>query len=258
MTTETDSETGRARGARDGSAPGADAPLADGWLAADDAPLPPPRPRKRLTPVTGGLLAVLLIAGGFLGGVLVQKQAGDDGGGAAGFPGGGFPGAAAMAGGAASGAAGADGGAAGANAGAAGASGGAGGASTGAAGAGSGAPGASATIGEVVTVKGGTLYVRDASGNTVKVTAQKGATVTRTVDAEPREIRPGEQVVVQGANRDGAVRATSITAGDATAGLSALLAGGGFGGGPTAAGGAARSGAGGDAVDSLFNDNGDR
>ncbi len=103
-----------------------------------------------------------------------------------------------------------------------------------------------------MTVKGGTLYVRDASGNTVKVTAQKGATVTRTVDSEPREIRPGEQVVVQGPSRDGTIRATSITAGDATAGLSALM-GGGFGGGS-----GARAGSADDAVDSLFNDNGDR
>src|SRR5262245_23172028 len=64
----------------------------------------PPRPRRKLlTPLTGALLAVLIAAGGFIGGVLVEKgQTGGGGGGggpAANFAalasraGGAFPGA---------------------------------------------------------------------------------------------------------------------------------------------------------------------
>jgi multidrug efflux pump subunit AcrA (membrane-fusion protein) len=93
--------------------------------------------------------------------------------------------------------------------------------------------GAGATVGEVVTVRGDTLYVRDASGNTVKVKAAKGATVMRTVESKPREIRPGEQVVVQGTSRNGTVTASSIAAGSSSS---------------------SSSSSGGGAVDQLFND----
>jgi len=183
-------------------------------FALDDEPaLPPPRPRRRLTPLTAALTAVLLTALGFVGGVVVQKQAGDDGGG---LPGG-F--AAMRAGGMPGGASGGmPGGAAG---------------DAGAGGPGS-AAGAGVTVGEVTAVKGDTLYVRDATGNTVKVKAAKGATVTRTAEARPREVRPGEQVVVRGASRDGTVTASSIAAGAGRAGGAA--------------------GSGGDAVDQLFDD----
>ena len=46
---------------------------------ADELPV---RPRRRLlTPVSGGLLAIVLVAGGFIGGVLVQKGQNSGGGG---------------------------------------------------------------------------------------------------------------------------------------------------------------------------------
>jgi hypothetical protein len=211
----------------------------DAFELDDEAALPPPRPRRRLTPLSGALLAVLLVALGFVGGALVQKHVGEDGGaGAGGFSGmppGGMP-AGMAAGGARAGAA--------------------GGAS---AGSGSGAPGSGtgASVGEVTTVKGDVLYVTDASGNTVKVKAAKGATVTRTADARPREIRPGEQVVIQGATRDGTVTATSIRAGELGVAMAAI--GGGAPGaaaapaGGTAAGGSG-GGSGGGAVDQLFED----
>jgi hypothetical protein len=53
----------------------------------DDEPQPvdtlPVRPRRPLlTPVSGGLLAVMLVAGGFIGGVQVQKHQAASGGGA--------------------------------------------------------------------------------------------------------------------------------------------------------------------------------
>jgi hypothetical protein len=229
----------------------------DDDFALDDEPvLPPPRPRRRLTPLTGALAAVLLVAVGFIGGVLVQKQAGDDGDGglpdfAAAMRAGGMPGAAG--GGAGAGAA---GGMPGGAAGAAGDMGGAAGGPGGAAGSGGAAAGgAGMTVGEVTTVKGDTLYVRDASGNTVKVRAAKGATVTRTADAKPREIRPGEQVVVRGDSRDGTVTASSISAGDGAAGIAAFAGalGGGTGRGASSASGSGGS-SGGDAVDQLFDD----
>lgn len=189
----------------------------DTYELDDEAPLPPPRPRRRLTRLTGSLLGVLLLAGGFLGGVLVQKQAGEDGGGGA-AP---SPFAAMAAGGAPGG-------------------------------------GAGLTVGEVASVKGDVLYVTDATGNTLKVTAAKGATVTRTADAKPREIRPGERVVVRGTARNGAVAATSIAAGDASASM-AMPAGTlpGSEGSAASEGAGQRRGAdagGGDAVDQLFDD----
>jgi len=192
----------------------------DDWIEEPDelaaAPELPLRPRRRLTPLTGGLLAVLLVALGFVGGVLVQK--GQSGSSAAGS-GGGSGRLAALLASARGGAGGARGG---------GLFGGAGG-------------GAGATFGTVATVDGDTLYVTDAQGDTLKVTAAKGATVTRSVDSSVRAIRPGSTVIVQGAAQRGAIVATSIRATPAGAG-------GGFGlGGAAAAGGGA-----GGVVDQLF------
>ena len=192
----------------------------------DDAfeELPPPRPRRRLTPLTGGLLAVLLVACGFVGGVLVEKgqSASPAGVGAASC---GFAAApAARAGGAGGGGRGGGGSAGGGRAGFGGGAAGAGGAGA-------------ATVGQVTTVDGDTLYVTDPQGNTLKVTAAKGATVTRQVDSRVRAIRPGETVIVQGAARKGAILATSIRA---TPGVGA--------GGR----GAGRAGGAGGVVDQLF------
>lgn len=194
----------------------------DDWTDEPDelasAPELPLRPRRRLTPLTGGLLAVLLVAVGFVGGVLVQKG---QGGAAASGGGGGGAGrlAAALAA--------ARGGGAGGFARAGGAGG--------------------ATFGTVTTVQGDTLYVTDAQGNTVKVTAAKGASVTRQVDSAVRAIQPGSTVIVQGAAQRGAIVATSIRAMPAGAG-------GGFGFGGGGGGGTAGAGAsgGGGVVDQLF------
>jgi len=192
-----------------------DEPAARDALASAELP---PRPRRRLTPLTGGLLAVLLVALGFVGGVLVQK--GQDG------------------------TASAAGGGAGRFAALATARGGAGGA-RGAALFGGGSGGA--TFGTVTTVQGDTLYVTDVQGNMLKVTAAKGASVTRSVDSSVRAIRPGSTVIVQGAAQRGAIVATSIRATPAGAGGGLGLAGA-FG----AAGGGGGSGGAGGAVDQLF------
>ena len=200
----------------------------------------PPRPRRRLlgvgaSPVPLALLGVLLLACGFIGGVLVEKgqspSGSAGGGGAAGL-------ASRFA---------ALRGTAGAGAGAGGTStGGASGTSTGATAAGGsaagggffgrsgGAAGAGATAGQVAYLSGSTLYVTTAEGNTVKVTTSPASTVTKTVKADVKGIHPGETVIVTGAaGTNGAVSAESIRvgAGAAGGGLGALFGGSGSGGG---------------------------
>ena len=149
------------------------------WLDDEHEELPP-RPRRKL--VTRGrlaLLGVLVAACGFTGGVLVQKSQQDDAA-AGGLPAG-IPDLSALGAGAG------PGGAAGA--------------------------GATATAGEVANVKGKTLYVTTADGNTVAVRVTRSATVTRTANSGIRKVRPGDSVVVQGPKKaSGAVQATSVSA----------------------------------------------
>lgn len=197
-------------------------PEQDHWV--EDIDELPPRPRRRLiTPVTGALLAILLVAGGFIGGVLVQKGQNSGGGGGLGAN-------AARAFAAA---------AAGRHAG------GAGGA--GAAGGFRGAPGgATPTIGQVTNVQGKTLYVTTTQGNTVKVSVPEGATVTRTTSSSVKDVHPGESVIVQGTKRsDGSISASSVRA------TSQAASGGG-----AAAGGAGGAGGGGSVLNQLFGSGG--
>lgn len=162
----------------------------------------PPRPRRRLlgagaNPVGMALLCALLTACGFIGGVLVEKgetqpSAATSATGAlasrlaalrASRAGGGL----AQLGGASSGG------------------------------------GVSPTVGQVSYVSGHTLYVTDFEGNTIKVTATAGASVTRTIKSALESIRPGETVIVTG-NRhaSGAIRAQSIRASEAGGALGGL------------------------------------
>ena len=176
--------------------------LQDTWVEEIDE-LPPRPRRKLLTPLTGSLLAVLLLAGGFIGGVLVEKgqtsSAGAGGGGAARLL------AAARAG------SGAQGGFQG---------------------------GSAPTFGQVTTVQGHTLYVTTAQGNTVKVKVPTGASVTRTVNGSVKNVHPGETVVVQGTKAsDGSVTASSVQDTGTRGGGGAFggFAGGGGGGGGASA-----------------------
>jgi hypothetical protein len=143
----------------------------------------PPRTRRRLvTPVTAGLLAVVLIALGFTGGVLVQKSTGTSTATTAGarpsFAGGGPPGGAQQ---------------------------GRGGAQAGGA--------AQPTVGTVASKDGRTLYVKGTDGTTVKVRLGANAKLARTASASAKAIHPGDTVVVQGAaGSNGTVKATSVTA----------------------------------------------
>ncbi len=133
----------------------------------------PPRPRNRLlAPLPLALIAVLIAATGFLGGVLVQK--GSEGGVAtAGLPVGiptdlptSFP---------------------------------------------SGNSSA-AVSGTVSSVNGHTIYVKDSGGTTVAVRAEDGSKVSRDSNVGVKKIRPGNSVVAQGAKHGSTVKASSIAA----------------------------------------------
>ena len=171
----------------------------------------PRRPRRRLlgvggNPIALALLGVLLIACGFIGGVLVEKGQSTSSS-PAGAAGTGLASRfAALRGGGVGG------------------------------GGGSGGAGATgATAGQVAYVSGSTLYVTTAEGNTVKVTTSPASTITKTVKAEVTGIHPGETVLVTGtAGKNAAIRAESIRAGAGGAGgggLGALFGGSGAGGG---------------------------
>jgi len=178
------------------------------WL--DDESELPRRPRRRLlTPIPVALLAVLLIAGGFIGGVLVQKGQGGTAS-PSGRASGDFPSLAALKG--AVPGAGAGGGTS--SAGGSTANGGPS-AFPGIRGAGSGG----VTTGEVAYVRGNTLYVTDSQGNTVKVSATAGSKVTKTVSTKASSIHPGATVVVLGSKaKNGSISASSISVSSAASG----------------------------------------
>ncbi len=184
------------------------------WLS--DSQELPARPRRRLPgPVPLALLGVLLIACGFIGGVLVEKGRSSEG---SGSTGGSLSSrlaglrSAALTGGGDSG-----------------------GGFAARFGSGGGA-----TVGQVAYVHGDTLYVTDAQGNTVKVRTSEASTVTKTVKADVKQIHPGETVTVTGMrSSSGALLARSISVGSGAAGLGALL--GGAPAGSSRAGGAGQS-----------------
>jgi hypothetical protein len=211
------------------------------WI--DDAEELPPRPRRRLlTPVPLALLAALAIACGFIGGVLVEKGQGGSSG-----PGGAGSGLASRfaALSTRSGAGSATG--SGSTSGSGSASPSATGAAQGRLGAGSGGgtSASAATVGQVAYVSKGTLYVTTLEGNTVKVKAAAGATVTKSVETKADGIHPGETVVVTGAaGADGTITAQSIRAGSTSGGLSGaagLFGGAGSRSGATSGSGSAGS-----------------
>jgi hypothetical protein len=146
------------------------------------------RRRKKLPALTAVLALVVAIALGVIGGVEAQKHWGASTTAATGRPagfagfagrgGGGFPG-------------GFGGGAAGA----------------------AGAPGGG-TSGTVTLIKGSTLYVTDASGNTVLVNTTAASTVKKTVSGTIKSVHPGDSVTVTGTqNANGSYSATGITIG---------------------------------------------
>jgi hypothetical protein len=174
----------------------------DGWME-EPAELPRRVRRRLLSPVPLALLGVLLIACGFIAGVLVEKGQSTSGSSTAGAASSVASRFAALREGA-SGAAGNPG-------------------------AGGFGAGAGATAGSVAYVSGNTLYVTTAEGNTVKVTASAGTTVTKTVKADLKGIHPGETVTVTGAGGpNGSISAESIRVGSSgSGGRGALFSGAG-------------------------------
>jgi hypothetical protein len=174
-------------------------------LAEELAHAAPKRWWNRGTVVLAGLV---LLAGGFVGGVQVQKNWGTQPSGT-GFPGGTFNGGGAGRYGGGTGGAGRYG---------AGAYGG------GALGGGAGAPGggaapqggaqvaSSGTIGTVKLVDGSTIYVQTQDGNLVTVNTNGKTTVSAASKSTLKNIKAGQKVTVQGAaGSDGSVTATSVT-----------------------------------------------
>jgi hypothetical protein len=181
----------------------------DQWSEESEEPELPARPRRRLlTPIPLALLGVLLIAGGFIAGVQVQKgetSSGSTGGAPAGLA----SRFAALRGGTLSTGKTPAGAAAGGFPGA---------------GTGAGRP----TSGTVAYLDGNTLYVTNSEGNTVKVKTSPSTSVTKTVKTKLKGIYPGETVTVIGATgSNGTVSAESISVGSSGTGLAALLGGGG-------------------------------
>jgi Domain of unknown function (DUF5666) len=156
----------------------------------DDFDLDPAHTR-RVHPLTAGLLVALLGVGAFAGGVAVQKSH-DSGTTAAASTG-----LAALAG---------RGGFGG------GAGGGFGGAGAGATGSGAGTAASAAVIGQVVSINGTTLTVKNFGGKTIIVHLPAGTTLSKTTSEPLSSLTAGTTVTVSGTTAtDGTVTATSVT-----------------------------------------------
>jgi hypothetical protein len=202
----------------------------DEWIEEPEELELPRRPRRKLlgvggNPVALALLGVLLIACGFIGGVLVEKgenSSNSSSGGASSLA---SRFAALRAGASGTGASGASGSGARSGSGAA-----AGGLVGGASGSGGGFT--RPTAGTVAYLDGSTLYVTNAEGNTVKVTTSAGTTVNKTVKSAVKSIHPGETVTITGeTGAGGTISAESISVGSSGGGFAALFGGSGARGG---------------------------
>ena len=153
-------------------------------------------PGQRVPRFTMLLLAAVLVAVGFTGGVLLQKHAvaGATATGlpsfGAGFPSGAFPGSG---GGQLPGAGGSSGA----------------GSSNGSA----SSAGSPVVVGTVVRVQGTTVIVKDFGGKEHKVTTTSDTTITQSASIPASQLTPGQSVRVDGSKKsDGAIVATSVTA----------------------------------------------
>ena len=214
----------------------------DGWL--EETPELPRRPRTRLlTPLPLALMAVLLIACGFIGGVLVQKGQGSSSAASGGESAASFAARFAALRATASGAN----------------SGGGSAAAGSAAGGPSGFPGGFSrpTTGTVSYVSGKTIYLTNAEGNTVKVDTSPATTVSKTIKSDVAGIHPGETLAVSGStSSSGAISAEAIRVGAGEGGGLAALFGGGGSQSTAQAGGSSGSGGSGGAGPALFGSEG--
>ena len=167
----------------------------------DDEPEFHPRPRRRAHTLTFALGGALLVAAGFLGGVLLQKH--EDHGSTSAASGRGALAArfAGLTSGAGTGATGTTvaGGAGG------------GGGGRGFGGFGGGAGGGGAVTGTVKLVDGSNVYVTDTSGNVVKIATGPSSQLTKTDPATVKDVAPGDIVIMRGTlNSDGSYTAQTL------------------------------------------------
>jgi hypothetical protein len=100
---------------------------------------------------------------------------------------------------------------------------------TGGAGLGGGGTGGT-TFGTVKLVDGNNVYVQDASGNVVKFTTNGSTTVNLSTTGTVKQLKPGTTVIVQGsASNDGTSTATSISQNSGSGGGAGPFGGGGRG-----------------------------
>ncbi len=172
----------------------------DADLTDLDWPAETTKTSLRLAKTTAILIGLLLLAGGFWGGVMLQKNEGSSSSS-------GFPNLAALRSGLSS------------------AAGSAGGSSP-------FGSSSNSTIGTVTDIIGNTLYVTDSSGSLVKVSLSSSTTVSRNAKASLSALKPGDSVVVSGVKTsNGQMTASSIAA--TQAGVSSGFPSGGIGGGGT-------------------------
>jgi hypothetical protein len=176
-------------------------------IVADPTLVTELRRRRAITPVTRGLLAVVIVGGAFLGGILVQKSQTKSTSTSA-LPSGVPANIAALFGG---------------------------GTPTTVAGSGGASTGATQTVGTIKLVDGKNVYVSDAQGNVVRVTTNGSTKITVNRDATVDKLKPSYSVIVQGTRgSNGTITATSISQ-TAARGQSGFpgFGGGAFPGAPT-------------------------
>jgi len=176
-------------------------------IVADPTLVTELRRRRAITPVTRALLVIVLAAGAFLGGVLVQKSQTKSTSTSA--PPAGVPAnIAALFGGATT--------------------------TTVAGSGGSATATATQTFGTIKLVDGKNVYVSDAQGNVTKVATNGSTKITVNQNAAVNKLKPSTSVIVQGTRgSDGTITATSVS--ETAAGGQARP--GGFGGGAFPGGG---------------------
>jgi hypothetical protein len=75
-----------------------------------------------------------------------------------------------------------------------------------------GGGGGGASFGTVSSVNGNTIYLTEASGNTVKVTLSSATKITKSQSTSKSSLRPGDSIVVQAAtSKNGTLAATSVS-----------------------------------------------
>jgi hypothetical protein len=95
-----------------------------------------------------------------------------------------------------------------------------------------GGGGGAASFGTVSSVNGNTIYVMQASGNTVKVTLSSATKITKSQSASKSSLHPGDALVIQGATgKNGTLAATSVSDSGARAARPGASAGSGSGSG---------------------------